>query len=60
MCDRGEVGQYKTIQQELETDRNLLKQWKINIPVLGTSAFRDTNYLDNEQFYNLFVRNYDQ
>lgn len=37
-CDRGDEGQNKTIVQELETDKELLKAWKIELPVLATST----------------------
>ena len=52
-CDNWEQGMKKTIQQELDTDRQLVQSWGLKLPVYGTSAHKDEGFIDNKRVFDL-------
>lgn len=52
-CDSWDSSHAKTIQQQLEVDKGLIKQWGLTMPVLATSSKKDLDFYDNSKFVNL-------
>ena len=52
-CDKCTADMEKTIEQELQTDRAYLDSINLKLPILGSSATQDENYLQNNQVFKL-------
>ena len=54
-CDTYESGHSKTIQQEIETDRDLIAKWGVKLPILATSSKKDLSFQDNGKIKRLLT-----
>ena len=54
-CDQEKPSDIRTVEEEVEIDKKLLKKWNINIPILATSSRRNFIYRDNEKFRQLLI-----
>ena len=54
-CDTWESGHSKTIQQEIETDRDVIAKWGVKLPILAASVKKDLSFQDNNKLKRLLT-----
>ena len=56
-CDRFKASDAKSLKQELEADREVLKKWKIQFPypIFTTSAVKGLDFFDNQKLKSFIV-----